>query len=98
MRLKPGSPVWLHRRTKIHISQEAGQSRYERMAMRIEHQFAVRTCVEELTQLVETAERMSDVELLGPSRCHGWTAGDVLVHVHLGLPDMLLGCCMRCDS
>ena len=34
---------------------------------------------------------LDDEQLLLPSRCRGWTVGDVLVHVHLGLQEMLLG-------
>jgi hypothetical protein len=34
---------------------------------------------------------LTDLELMAASRCTGWTVGDVIVHVHLGLQEMLLG-------
>jgi uncharacterized protein (TIGR03083 family) len=45
----------------------------------------------ELDELLELAGRLDDHDLLATSRCRGWTVGDVLVHVHLGLQEMLLG-------
>ena len=37
------------------------------------------------------ADSLSDLQLMAASRCTGWTVGDVVVHVHLGLQEMLLG-------
>jgi uncharacterized protein (TIGR03083 family) len=34
---------------------------------------------------------LSDLQLMAASRCTGWTVADVVVHVHLGLQEMLLG-------
>jgi uncharacterized protein (TIGR03083 family) len=45
----------------------------------------------ELDELLELAGRLDEHDLLATSRCRGWTVGDVLVHVHLGLQEMLLG-------
>nr|WP_276610825.1 maleylpyruvate isomerase N-terminal domain-containing protein [Kineococcus siccus] len=39
----------------------------------------------------QTLGGLRDEDLLAASRCRGWTAGDVLAHVHLGLQEMLLG-------
>ncbi len=36
-------------------------------------------------------EALSDDQLLAASRCRGWAVSDVVVHVHMGLQDMLLG-------
>jgi uncharacterized protein (TIGR03083 family) len=47
--------------------------------------------VTELEALLRVAESLDDDQLLAPSRCHGWVASDVLMHVHLGLQEMLLG-------
>ena len=44
-----------------------------------------------------TAE-LSDLALLAPSRCAGWTVSEVLVHVHMGLQEMLLGCVTATDD
>jgi uncharacterized protein (TIGR03083 family) len=44
-----------------------------------------------LKALRAVADGLDDDQLLATSRCRGWTVGDVLVHVHLGLQEMLLG-------
>jgi uncharacterized protein (TIGR03083 family) len=44
-----------------------------------------------LKALRAVADGLDDDQLLTSSRCRGWTVGDVLVHVHLGLQEMLLG-------
>lgn len=44
-----------------------------------------------LKGLRAVADELGDEQLLTTSRCRGWTVGDVLVHVHLGLQEMLLG-------
>lgn len=44
-----------------------------------------------LAAFADCAAGLDDDALLGASRCRGWTTGDVLVHVHLGLQEMLLG-------
>ena len=52
----------------------------------------------ELDLLVAVAADLTDRDLLAPSRCAGWTTGEVLTHVHLGLQEMLLGCVARTDE
>jgi uncharacterized protein (TIGR03083 family) len=47
--------------------------------------------LEGLAALRTVADGLDDDQLLATSRCRGWTVGDVLVHVHLGLHEMLLG-------
>jgi Mycothiol maleylpyruvate isomerase N-terminal domain len=42
---------------------------------------------------VETVGSASDRDLLAASRCLGWTAVDVVVHVRVGLQEMLGGIC-----
>jgi mycothiol maleylpyruvate isomerase-like protein len=44
-----------------------------------------------LDVFVRSAEGLDDLQLMAASRCTGWTVGDVVVHVHLGLQEMLLG-------
>ena len=54
------------------------------------------TClVEQVNQFVAAADALDDMELLGSSRCHGWTALDVIVHVQLGLQEMAVGTTSR---
>ena len=59
--------------------------------MHVEHGQARAAFLEGLGTLVDVAESLDDRQLLSASRCHGWNVCDVLVHVHLGLQEMLLG-------
>ena len=45
----------------------------------------------ELRRLLGVVAQLHDRAMLASSRCFGWTRADVLVHVHLGLQEMLLG-------
>jgi hypothetical protein len=40
---------------------------------------------------MDVCTELDDDQSLAASRCRGWTVGDVIVHVHLGLQDMALG-------
>lgn len=44
-----------------------------------------------LDALLVAVRDLPDAAFLAPSACLGWNVGDVLVHVHLGLQEMLLG-------
>jgi uncharacterized protein (TIGR03083 family) len=59
--------------------------------MRVDHDAGRTGFLDGLQALRAVADGLDDDQLLAPSRCRGWTAGDVLVHVHLGLQEMLLG-------
>jgi len=59
--------------------------------MRIEHERAQDAFLEALRVFVGATGRLDDGKLLTPSRCRGWSVADVVVHVHLGLQEMLLG-------
>jgi hypothetical protein len=59
--------------------------------MHVDHEVARIIFLDELDVLLEACEGLHDVDFVRASRCRGWTVGDVLVHVHLGLQDMLLG-------
>lgn len=59
--------------------------------MHVEHEVGRRVFLDALDALLAVAVGLTDEELLAASRCRGWTVGDVLVHVHLGLQEMLLG-------
>jgi hypothetical protein len=59
--------------------------------MQVDHDTGRTGFLDGLQALRAVADGLDDDQLLAPSRCRGWTAGDVLVHVHLGLQEMLLG-------
>ncbi|HLU59389.1 MAG TPA: maleylpyruvate isomerase N-terminal domain-containing protein [Pseudonocardia sp.] len=59
--------------------------------MQVSHADGRTGFLDALQQLRAAAAGLDDDQLLATSRCRGWTAGDVLVHVHLGLQEMLLG-------
>jgi hypothetical protein len=59
------------------------------------HDDAVTCLVEQVSQFVAAADALDDMELLGSSRCHGWTALDVIVHVQHGLQEMAVGTTSR---
>ncbi len=48
-------------------------------------------CLDSVTGLVQAVESFSEHDLLGPSRCHGWTRLDAVVHVVAGWQEMLAG-------
>jgi hypothetical protein len=66
--------------------------------MRVEHQQGQTAFLEQLETLLTVCTHFDDDQLLAASRCRGWTVGDVLVHVHLGLQDMLLGVVWPVDA
>jgi hypothetical protein len=67
--------------------------------MRVEHQEAQTAFLEQLETLLTVCANFDDDQLLAASRCRGWSVEDVLVHVHLGLQDLLLGVvACRCRS
>jgi uncharacterized protein (TIGR03083 family) len=59
--------------------------------MQVEHEPAARACAAAIRALLTAANGLDDQELLEPSRCPGWSRLNALMHVHLGLQDMLLG-------
>jgi uncharacterized protein (TIGR03083 family) len=59
--------------------------------MRVGHEDGTAAFLGELDAFATVAGGLSDLELMAVSRCTGWTVGDVIVHVHLGLQEMLLG-------
>lgn len=48
-------------------------------------------CAESIMGFQRAVDGFSEYELLGGTRCHGWTRLDALVHVLAGWQDMLLG-------
>jgi hypothetical protein len=59
--------------------------------MRVDHDAAAAAFLGELEAFASAAGGLSDAQLVAASFCRGWTVGDVVVHVHLGLQEMLLG-------
>lgn len=59
--------------------------------MQVSHDAGRSGFLDGLAALRTVADGLDDDQLLATSRCRGWTVGDVLVHVHLGLHEMLLG-------
>ena len=59
--------------------------------MHVSHDEGRTAFLAELDAFVSVARGLNDLELMAVSRCTGWTVGDVIVHVHLGLQEMLLG-------
>lgn len=60
-------------------------------AMHVEHRDGQAGFLDQLGVLMDVCAGLDDDQLQAASHCRGWTAGDVLVHVHLGLQEMLLG-------
>jgi uncharacterized protein (TIGR03083 family) len=59
--------------------------------MHVEHDEGRAAFLAQLEVFAAVADDLTDDDLMGTSRCRGWTVADVLVHVHLGLHEMLLG-------
>jgi uncharacterized protein (TIGR03083 family) len=66
--------------------------------MQVDHETGRGGFLDGLAALRAVADGLDDDQLLAASRCRGWTTGDVLVHVHLGLQEMLLGVVSRADT
>ena len=66
--------------------------------MHVEHHEGQMGFLDELSALLEVCSGLDDDQLLAASHCCGWTVGDVLVHVHLGLQEMLLGVVSPTDA
>jgi uncharacterized protein (TIGR03083 family) len=67
-------------------------------AMHVGHDEARTAVLAELDAFVSAVRGLSDLELMAAGHCTGWTVGDVVVHVHLGLQEMLLGLVTRTDE
>lgn len=48
--------------------------------------------LDELQAVVATCESLSDLDLLDPALCRGWSRLDTVVHVRSGLAEMAVGC------
>jgi uncharacterized protein (TIGR03083 family) len=66
--------------------------------MHVNHDEARDAFRTELDRITAVAESLTDRRLMAASHCAGWTVGDVLVHVHLSLQEMLLGLVATTDA
>ncbi|HVM18513.1 MAG TPA: maleylpyruvate isomerase family mycothiol-dependent enzyme [Egibacteraceae bacterium] len=66
--------------------------------MHVDHHVAQAAFGASLTALMRVVDRLSDDDLQAASYCRGWTVGDVLTHLHLGLQEMLLGIVATTDA
>lgn len=67
-------------------------------ALHVDHDEGRPAFLDQLRTLLEVCAGLDDDQLVAASRCRGWTAGDVLVHVHLGLQEMLLALVSPTDA
>jgi uncharacterized protein (TIGR03083 family) len=66
--------------------------------LHVGHDEAQAAFLAELDAFLRVAGGLDDCQLLAASRCRGWNVVDVIVHVHLGLQDMLLDIVTRTDG
>ena len=59
--------------------------------MDVVHATGQRAFVDALAAFMAAAEAMDDTGLMERSRCRGWSRADLMVHVHLGLQELLVG-------
>lgn len=64
----------------------------------VDHDRASGAFLGQLDAFVGVGSALTDEELLAASHCRGWTVGDVFVHVHLGIQEMLLGLVTPTDA
>lgn len=60
-------------------------------ALTVDHRTGAGAFLGQLDRFVDAVAAASDRDLLAASRCHGWAAIDVVVHVRVGLQEMLGG-------
>ncbi|GIM94707.1 maleylpyruvate isomerase N-terminal domain-containing protein [Paractinoplanes toevensis] len=66
--------------------------------MHVGHDEARDTFLAQLSAFEVAVRDLGSRQLLAPSRCLGWTVGDLIVHVHLALQEMLLGLVSPTDA
>ncbi|MBD8060024.1 maleylpyruvate isomerase N-terminal domain-containing protein [Cellulomonas sp. JH27-2] len=60
-------------------------------ALHFPHADAAVTFARQTEAFVGAAAALDELALLGPSRCYGWSVLDLVVHVRLGLQEMVVG-------
>lgn len=56
-----------------------------------QHPEAAESVAHQIAKFVTTANSLTDMQLLAPSLCHGWSALDLITHVRIGLEQMAIG-------
>jgi hypothetical protein len=64
----------------------------------VSHHEALGLLQEQLRDFTTVVGALSDLELLEASLCHGWSRVDLLVHVRMGLEEVLGGCVAQTDQ
>jgi hypothetical protein len=62
------------------------------------HVEAAERLARQIAEIVTAAKSLTDMQLLAPSRCHGWSALDLIVHVRIGLEEMAIGAARAADE
>jgi uncharacterized protein (TIGR03083 family) len=65
------------------------------LAMHVDHSVAAAAFLGELDLFTSVVSDLSSPDFVAASFCRGWTVGDVIVHVHMALQEMLLGLVTR---
>lgn len=68
------------------------------MGLTVELEDAREACAASIEAFLRAVDGLSEWELLGPSRCHGWTRLDLAVHVLAGWQEMLGGFVSRTEA
>lgn len=62
------------------------------------HAEAAERLAQQMAEVVTAASPLTDMQLLAPSLCHGWSRLDLVVHVRLGLEEMAIGAACAADE
>lgn len=62
------------------------------------HVEAAEHLAHQVAEIVAAANSLTDWQLFAPSRCHGWSALDLIVHVRMGLEEMAIGAARVADE
>lgn len=67
-------------------------------ALTFAHATAIERLGQQIRETVNAADSLSDMQLLAPSRCQGWRALDLVVHLRMGLQEMVIGVARSNDA
>lgn len=62
------------------------------------HATASERVAHQIAEFVTAVSSLTDMQLLAPSLCHGWSALDLIVHVRTGLEEMAIGAVRTTDE
>ena len=75
-------------------SEQSGNSE----VMRVGHEAGRDAFLDALDTFMDDIGQLGDEDLMASSRCLGWTRADLILHVHLGLQEMLHGIVTPSDA